>query len=498
MIVSIIIVSTAAVYQSSTPPTFLKIVGTAICAAVLTMAVLWVTLRGQWVTPSRSLSRVVEKMAAGDWAARVEPAGSDDMRFVGERLNLLAGTAEKQLDDLRHQRADLQALVDTLPDPILVADAQRRIVLINSPAAQLLDISPARALGEKVVGVVNDEAILNLTDAVYGRNADGIYEAPPEARPKPTLTGDGGARVDASEAPRPLRREIKLVRATQRVTYEAFATRTTGGGMLLVLRDVSTLAGAVQMKTDFVANASHELRTPLAAIKIAFETLRDVYTEDPVQTDRCVVIIDGHLRRLEEMLRDLLDLSRVEQPDLQPQVQVVRATDIFSLLRSTIGPMARQKLVELEMVETPSTPDAFPADQRLLNLVLKNLVENSIKFTPPGGKVSVSIEYAPVSPTSTTGTPSDGPAVIVKVVDTGIGIAPEHLDRVFERFYQVDPARSGSAGRGTGLGLAIVKHGVHALGGSVQIRSTVGTGTTVLCTLPQHHAVSSLESEMSR
>jgi len=480
MIVSIIALSGAAIYQSETPPTFLKIVGIAIGAALLTMAVLWVTLRGQWVAPSRALAVAVQRMSAGDWSVRVDPVGSDDMKFVGEQLNALAGTARRQVDTLRHQQADLQALVDTLPDPILVADAKQRIVLINSPAAHLLDITPARAVGEKISRVVYDEAILKLTDVVYD---------------KPVLNGAGNGSVndaedsrftsDPAEPARPVRREIKLVRATQRVTYEAFATRTIGGGMLLVLRDVSTLAGAVQMKTDFVANASHELRTPIAAIKIAFETLRDVYHDDAQQTDRCVTIIDGHLRRLEEMLRDLLDLSRVEQPDLQPQVTAVNTADVFSLLRSTIGPMARQKIVELDLPDTSSTPEAFPTDQRLLNLVLKNLVENSIKFTPPGGKITVTIEYAPGTDDDDNRDDVGLPPIELTVADTGIGIAPEHLDRVFERFYQVDPARSGSAGRGTGLGLAIVKHAVHALGGTVQVRSTVGQGTTVTCSLPQ-------------
>ncbi|MGD0387535.1 MAG: ATP-binding protein, partial [Tepidisphaeraceae bacterium] len=112
-------------------------------------------------------------------------------------------------------------------------------------------------------------------------------------------------------------------------------------------------------------------------------------------------------------------------------------------------------------------------DTRLVYLVLKNLVENSIKFTPSGGRVTVSFQQSP------------GPIVTLTVADTGIGIAPEHIERVFERFYQVDAARSGSAGRGTGLGLAIVKHAVHALGGTVRLQSAVGAGTTVTCEFPQ-------------
>jgi signal transduction histidine kinase len=172
-----------------------------------------------------------------------------------------------------------------------------------------------------------------------------------------------------------------------------------------------------------------------------------------------------------------MDLSRVESPELRAHVREVAAGDLFALLRASLGPMARQKGVELSFVEGAGgdgTGVPLVSDERLLNLVMKNLVENSIKYTPAGGTVTVSAAVDP----------GDGPATLT-VADTGIGIPPEHLDRVFERFYQVDAARSGSAGRGTGLGLAIVKHAAAALGGTVRIESTVGRGTTVTCVLPR-------------
>ena len=228
------------------------------------------------------------------------------------------------------------------------------------------------------------------------------------------------------------------------------------------------------MKVDFVANASHELRTPIAAIKIAFETLRDVFREDPVQSERCIAVINEHLRRLEEMLRDLLDLSRVENTDLKPRVAVVKTTDMLAAIKNMMGPTARLKNVDLRLGDDASTPTEFRTDLRLLNLVVKNLVENSIKFTPAGGRVTVSVGHA-----------AHNDNVVLTVADTGIGIAPEHRERVFERFYQVDSARAGAAGRGTGLGLAIVKHAVHALNGTVTLQSAVGAGTTVMCEFPQ-------------
>jgi len=430
-----------------------------IVAVVLMVALLALILQRQWIRPTRELAGAAEQMAAGQWNARVRPNGADDVRFLATKMNTLASHAASQLEEIGKQRRDLRGLVDTLPDPILVTDSTGRVLLVNAPAAELLQLSPGQVMGKKTVSVVSDEALLQLLDAA-GRAS--------------SVDGDGSSAMQV------VQREVRLVRGGQRLTYQAVATPTATGGVLLLLRDVSTMANMMQMKTDFVANASHELRTPIAAIKIAMETLRDVYGDDPNQSERCINIIDGHVKRLEEMLRDLLDLSRLESPDAELTIGEVKPWDLYAVVRSTMGPTARQKGVDLRFEDVEETPASFRSDERLLHLVFKNLVENSIKFTPAGGSVTVAIRSVAV----------DGNEVVeLSVTDTGIGIPPEHLDRVFERFYQVDPARSGTAGRGTGLGLAIVKHAVAALGGTVRLESTVGKGTTVTCELPQEAGV---------
>jgi two-component system, OmpR family, phosphate regulon sensor histidine kinase PhoR len=419
-------------------------------ACILTIGLL--LERQHWILPSRHLEEVTAKMTNGDWSERADPQGGASQ--MANHLNLLAAQVQKQLSDLQQQRGGLRALMDTMPDPIVAADAQGRIVLLNAPAALLLSVSPYEVLNQKLVNVVNDEQIVQLYEALLS----------------------GGKTQNAGDA---VQREIRLVRGGQRLIYQAVARRMVSGSCLLVLRDVSALANAVQMKTDFVANASHELRTPIAAIKIAFETLREVVHDDPNQTDRCISVIDSQLRRLEEMLRDLMDLSRVEASELKPHMAKIKTSDLLAVLRSSLGTLARQKNVELSLDDhDPAAATEIYTDTRLFNLLVKNLVENSVKFTPAGGKVSVTIRQAEPSEMG-------GGEVTLTVADTGIGIAREHLDRVFERFYQVDSARSGSAGRGSGLGLAIVKHAAYALGGSVKLDSMVGVGTTITCLLPQ-------------
>jgi len=444
-----------------------QVVGGGVVAALLAVGLLWAILQRRWIGPTQALVQTADQLAAGQWHARAEPRGAEQLQFFSTRLNLVASHAQQQLADLHEQRADLQSMVDTLPDPVLLTGADGKVMLINLPAARLLNLSPGQAVGQSAVHVVSDEAVLQLIDRVSTSAASAQASE-----------GESGG-----ETPDPLTSVIRLNRDSQYLTFQAVGKRTVGGGVLLVLRDVTALASAVQMKTDFVANASHELRTPISAIKIAFETLREVYSEDTVQSDRCMNIIDGHLKRLEAMLGDLLDLSRVENTNLKPEVKRLKTSDVLAHVRSSLGPMARQKVVELrlgEQIEPGQEPvREFLCDDRLLGLVLKNLVENAIKFTPPGGSVSLMFHRAE------PGHGDEEPPVLLSVADTGIGIPPEHLDRVFERFYQVDAARSGSAGRGTGLGLAIVKHALAALGGTVEIKSTVGEGTTVTCSLPQ-------------
>ncbi len=386
-----------------------------ISTAILLTAAFSRWLNHQWSKPADDITVKVQRLTGGDWSTRSSLGGSNQMQGLTVALNLLAQDVQSQLADLRAQRGALQALVDTLPDAIVTTDTRGRIVMINQPASRLLALQSSQAIGKMVVAAVNDHAVLELYDIVTTSRA-------------PVVVGESGPSVQ---------RPVRLFRNGQRLTYEGFATRMVDGGVLLLLRDMSELTANVQMKTDFVANASHELRTPIAAIKIAFETLRDVYGDDAVQADRCVQIIDGHLFRLEEMLRDLLDLSRVESPDLKPQMHDVPVPDVFGQIRASLGAFAREKLVELKLTDSPDAVPTLYTDERLLNLILKNLVENSIKFTPPGGSVAIELE-------------SHGDdAVSIVVIDTGIGIPPELAIFTSRALYQplklaVDPFATSS------------------------------------------------------
>ena len=426
-----------------------------------------------WLALGRSRRTVGELLALSrrqeqnDWRARASASAPGQVGRLASQMNAVADANLRRLKDLARKHDDLVAIVDALPDPILQVDTRREVILLNAPAAALLEIDRRAALGRPVETVVAEPAVLALVDAVSNI---GLEE-----------TGPGG------EPALPVRRQMRLHRGGRPLAYGAVATRSGAGGVLVVLRDVSTLDATLRMKTDFVANAGHELRTPVAAIKAAYETLVDDLTADggpPIEptAGRCLSIIGGHLQRLEEMLRDLLDLSRAESGHRPPSRERVRLADVARDLRQSLGDLAAEKHLTLSIL--PGAGDAeLVTDPRLLLLATKNLVENGIKYTPAGGAVEV-----------THAADAKGDRLVIR--DTGVGIGREHVDRVFERFYQVEAARTGtnahtnprSSGRGTGLGLSIVKHAVAALGGTVAVESELGRGTTFTITLPRQDA----------
>jgi signal transduction histidine kinase len=239
------------------------------------------------------------------------------------------------------------------------------------------------------------------------------------------------------------------------------------GAVLVVVRDVTEAMRVDTIRRDFVANASHELKTPAASIQAAAETLKQAAADDPVAVARFAAQLEREAFRLSRIVADLLDLSRLESgSDLSEQVY------LDALIREEVQrfeDIAREAELTLQV----AAPDVAVVDGsgRDLSLLVRNLIDNAIRHSHPGGRVDVSV------------TPEDGVAVL-RVTDTGVGIPSKELSRIFERFYRVDRARSRETG-GTGLGLAIVKHVTENHGGTVRVQSELGSGTTFEVRLPR-------------
>lgn len=244
------------------------------------------------------------------------------------------------------------------------------------------------------------------------------------------------------------------------------------GSRLVHLNDRSEAIAAERMRVDFVANASHELRTPLATVLGFIETLQDKATaEDSEVRDRFLGLMHGEGKRMQQLIEDLMSLSRIEAERFNPPRDAVDLVQLVEEVRAGCAQLLREKSNALE-VENRSVSTIVPGDRTQLLQLIRNLVVNAVKYGRAESPVTVLLE-------------DDGPQMIrISIADRGEGIAAEHLPRLTERFYRVDPGRSRAVG-GTGLGLAIVKHIVSRHRGRLDIRSVVGEGTTVLVSLPR-------------
>jgi two-component system phosphate regulon sensor histidine kinase PhoR len=240
-------------------------------------------------------------------------------------------------------------------------------------------------------------------------------------------------------------------------------------GVLAVFVDVSEIRRLETLRKDFVANVSHELRTPITAVRSAVETLRLTMTGDPTSSERFVDIIDRNAQRLGALVEDLLDLSRIESKEYRPQLAPVPLRLVSEQVLTLIRARVEEKQIVVSNEIAADLPSAR-ADRQAIEQVFTNLLDNAVKYCGPGAQVKLRATRAETT-------------LRVEISDTGPGIEPRHLPRLFERFYRVDSGRSRDMG-GTGLGLSIVKHLVEAMNGAIGVESVPGRGSTFWFTLP--------------
>ncbi|HZH60041.1 MAG TPA: ATP-binding protein, partial [Metabacillus sp.] len=265
-----------------------------------------------------------------------------------------------------------------------------------------------------------------------------------------------------------VRKQLHLPLNIERRHFEVYGAPIIGTndewkGIVLVFHDITELKKLEQMRKDFVANVSHELKTPITSIKGFSETLLDGALSDKQTAEYFLSIILKESDRLQTLIKDLLDLSKIEQQGFQLSIQPCDLREILDDISVILESKAKEKDIELT-VTLPENLTYIEGDIYRLKQIFINLINNALTYTPQGGSVHVKVEK------------HDGYA-LVTVSDTGIGIKQEEIPRIFERFYRVDRARSRNSG-GTGLGLAIVKHLVEAHKGQISVQSEVGKGTT--------------------
>jgi two-component system, OmpR family, phosphate regulon sensor histidine kinase PhoR len=386
----------------------------------------------------RKLTDTARRMTQGDLSVRTRVVGHDDLAELGHELDRLAGSLARTLGELRTERDLQRRILEAMQEGVAVVDRDGRIVLVN-PALRAMLLLGADAVGKLLIETVRHAQLEDLLDAAR----DGSDNTPLEIE----LPGLKPRRILAHAAP----------------------LSGDDEGLLVVFVDVTELRRLESLRRDFVANASHELRTPIAAVRSATETLRGGALDEPEAAIRFVDIIDRNAQRLQSLLEDMLELSKLESNEFKLKRERVELSSVVPIVLALFRERAEKKGVRLA-AELPREPMAVVGDARALEHVLSNLVDNAIKYCPQGARIAVRAVAA-------------GERVKLVVVDDGPGIAPEHLSRVFERFYRVDAGRSRELG-GTGLGLSIVKHMVEAMRGRVAVESEIGRGATFTVSLP--------------
>jgi two-component system phosphate regulon sensor histidine kinase PhoR len=358
---------------------------------------------------------------------------------------------------LLESRAVLRGCLNAVDTPVISTDEAGRVTLINRAAERLLKRTPGSLVGVPFEELVSSSAILELHARAEGGEAcRRSIRLPFNGAPRFYEVSAVPVRLDIADIP---------LHGSQRA------------GVVLTLRDVHDLAQTLQLRTDFVANASHELRTPIASLRAAVETMRGVDQGDAAMQERLLGMLDANIARLEEMISDLLDLSRLESDEQPLRVEPFDGVEMGEALRALFEPVCRKRSLEITLEIDPALR-RMRTDRKLVLLILRNLVDNATKFAFEGTTVRVSGSPLPAAA---------GPlGARFEVADRGVGIPLKHQERIFERFYQVDESRARlGARRGSGLGLAIVKHALRRLDGEITVDSVWQEGTTMTVLIPR-------------
>jgi len=390
--------------------------------------------------PLTELTASARAIRGGDYERSVPLQSRGELGELATAFNQMRVDLANRVAQLEDNNEQMSTVLGGMVEGVLAVDAQRRVLLANRACRSLLGISLSQVAGRTLLEVV--------------RNGD-IDTAVTEA-----LTSD-----------KTHEQEITLVGPPRRVV-SVFATRFVAGptpGAIVVLHDITELRRLENLRREFVANVSHELKTPLASIKAYAETLRMGAINDPDHNLGFVERISEQAEYLHQLIMDLLHLARVEAGKEAFQFTRVDVGPVVDRCLAQVKQLAEQKAIDLRIAAPPDATAAW-ADRDGVFTIVSNLVGNAVKYTPNGGQVEVRWRL-------------EADKMVLEVQDTGIGVAPEDQERIFERFYRVHKARSRELG-GTGLGLAIVKHLAQSFGGGVALTSKLNSGSVFRVTLP--------------
>ncbi len=397
------------------------------------------------------LKEFSQRVAIGDFRPLMQESATDELGDLARALNDTASRLSATISSLSDERNRSAAILRSMAEAIAVIDADEQIAFYNEAFAELWNLDSRNHVAQPAVSVIRHPDVLKLI--------------------RSALTGEEARGELSLGVAQP--RHFSVTAATVFAISDTHANsenRESPAGAVVVFHEITEIRRLEQIRKDFVANVSHELRTPLTAIQGFAETLLNGGLEDKQNNRRFIEIIRNHASRLARLTDDLLELSKIEVGKQPMDPQAVNVTGLISSAVELAQDAASRKEISLNAIKPPVGLPFVRADARLLQQVLRNLLDNAIQYTPAAGCIEVSAER-------------NGSSIVFTVADTGIGIPQVEHNRIFERFYRVDAARSREAG-GTGLGLAIAKHIVEAHGGQIWVDSEIGSGSQFHFSIP--------------
>ncbi|EPS4401089.1 two-component system histidine kinase PnpS [Listeria monocytogenes] len=410
--------------------------------ALVIIAAISVFIARKITRPVREIIEVSTDLANHKYDSRIHGKISGELQDLSISVNTLAESLETQMFEIKQNEQRLNAIVQNLVSGVMLINVDKQVIMTNRTMYQIL--GETEITGKPFYEVIKSFALSQLIE--------GTFETKTIQQKEIILYFPREMILDASVSP--------ILGENGEIT-----------GIILLLHDITQIRHLENVRSEFVTNVSHELKTPVTALKGFAETLLDGAMYDEVLLKKFLTIIKEESDRLHRLIMDILALSRIEQNPVAENVELVDVDEVIEQSARTIFEMATEKNIRVTIPEKTSGSVMIETDRDKLQQIIINLLSNAINYTPVDGKVEVKLIEQEAE-------------VIIKVTDNGIGIPAKDIDRVFERFYRVDKARSRHSG-GTGLGLSIVKHLVENCGGRIEVESQEEVGSTFRVTLPK-------------